>query len=88
MEPARILPDSWVSIVAPRLELSHRQLDTLLRADNRFAEACMDYAECVLVLEGAEARIANDSVRMQEYRFLEREIRHELCELIEAGITS
>jgi len=83
MEPARVLPDSWLSVAADRLSLRSTELDRLVRHNSQLAEACMDYVECLLVLEEASHSEPAPLKRIREYRALESEIRLELLDILE-----
>ena len=78
MYPERSLPDQWPQLVAARLSLSDARLDRLMRKDERFREACMDYAECAAAVRSATRKSPVDLQRIQEFRVLEQEIATEL----------
>lgn len=82
MEHARLLPDSWLSLVASRLPRTIQELDQLVRSNPVIAEACMDYAECIGVLDQATKQSPVSLTRIQEYKYLESSIRNELLSLI------
>ena len=78
MEQSRYLPQRWPAWVANRLSVSDAELTRLMRKDERFRETCMDYAECVAVVQNASHNTVVDLRRVQEYRSLAREIADEL----------
>ena len=82
MQIERNLSDQWPQVVAARLSLEPAQFDVLLRQDENFREACMDYAECAAAVRAASSQSPADLARIQEYRSLEKEIISDLHSLL------
>jgi len=82
MEPARVIPDSWLTMVAKQLDCRFDELDRQVRGNSQLAEACMDYAECLLALNESKRKSPATLARIQEYRFLEKSIKAELLEML------
>jgi len=82
MEPARVIPDSWLSMVAQQLDCRFDELDRQVRDNSQLAEACMDYAECLLALNNSRKESPATMVRFQEYRILEKSIKAELLDML------